>query len=200
MSINPPLRPGILLGAYPERDAPAPGRFEQLLDQAMGRLRALARPGPGRYQGVVRRIRSRDKALKVMDAGKLNLLKGEHGDRVEIRPGISVIRTDGHYEGHLAVVVETEASVMGPITEEELLLGFGEDKIEAANASGKSHYFSEKENREVVAAVNRVVKRYQSKDFFVTASGGRDRSAVRSSDSDRSAPEREACSTCTTAC
>ncbi len=48
-----------------------------------------------------------DKALKVMDAGKLNLVKGEHGDTVEIRPGLSVIRTDGHYQGHLAVVVET---------------------------------------------------------------------------------------------
>jgi len=53
-----------------------------------------------------------DKALRVMDAGKLNLLKGEHGDRIEIRPGLSVIRTDGHYQGHLALVVET---AKGPV-------------------------------------------------------------------------------------
>lgn len=48
-----------------------------------------------------------DKALEVMDTGKLNFVKGEHGDKVEIRPGLSVIRTDGHFQGHLAVVVDT---------------------------------------------------------------------------------------------
>jgi predicted RND superfamily exporter protein len=71
-----------------------------------------------------------------------------------------------------AVVIETEASVREPLTEEELLQGFGDDKIDTSQASGRSRYFSEKENREVVAAVNRVVKRHQGKDFFLRASGG----------------------------
>jgi predicted RND superfamily exporter protein len=71
-----------------------------------------------------------------------------------------------------AVIIETEPSVTEPIAEEDLLKGFGEDEMEVPRVVGESHYFSAKENREVVEAINRVVQRYQSKNFFLTASGG----------------------------
>ena len=70
MAKNPPLRPGIVLGAYPERDAPASGRFEQVYDQSMGALRRLVRRSPARYGGIVRRIGSEEEALRAAaDAG-----------------------------------------------------------------------------------------------------------------------------------
>jgi len=71
-----------------------------------------------------------------------------------------------------AVIIETEASVQEPVAEEELLQSFGEVEMEVPGGIGDSHYFSAKENREVVEAVNRVVQRHQSKDFLLTASGG----------------------------
>ena len=71
-----------------------------------------------------------------------------------------------------AVVIETEAFVEASVSEEDVLDVFGEDEIEAAQASEPSHYFSGKENREVVDAVKRVVARYLAKDFDLTASGG----------------------------
>ncbi len=71
MSTNPPPRPGILLGAYPEHDAPPVGRLEYAFDLAMGRLRQLARRGPGRFRGVVRRIRAQGEALRAMSDAEL---------------------------------------------------------------------------------------------------------------------------------
>jgi predicted RND superfamily exporter protein len=71
-----------------------------------------------------------------------------------------------------AVVIETEALVAAPVSEEDILDDFAEDEIEAPSTSFTPHYFSEKENREVVDAVKRVVKRYHAKDFALTASGG----------------------------
>ena len=53
-----------------------------------------------------------EKALKLLDTGRCHLVKGEHGDRVEIMPGLSVLRTDGHAVGHLALVVQT---AKGPV-------------------------------------------------------------------------------------
>lgn len=70
-----------------------------------------------------------------------------------------------------AVVIETDATVIEPVAEEDLLQDFGEDDLDTPLVSGTSHYFSEKENREVVEAVNRVVKRYEDQDFLMTASG-----------------------------
>ncbi len=72
MTGNPPLRPGIVLGTYPERDAPRTGRFEQLFDQGVGMLRHVVRRRPGRYQSVVRRIRSQAKALAAMSDTELD--------------------------------------------------------------------------------------------------------------------------------
>ncbi|MBW2408417.1 MAG: MMPL family transporter [Deltaproteobacteria bacterium] len=71
-----------------------------------------------------------------------------------------------------AVIIETEASVTEPVAEEELLQGFDEDAIEDSDATAESRYFSARENREVVEAVNRVVKQYHNEDFLLTASGG----------------------------
>ena len=71
-----------------------------------------------------------------------------------------------------AVIIETEASVEAPVAEEELLQSFAEVEKEVPGGIGESHYFSAKENREVVEAVNRVVQRHQSKDFLLTAYGG----------------------------
>ena len=71
-----------------------------------------------------------------------------------------------------AVIIETEASVTEPVAEEELLQGFDEDTVVDPDATAESHYFSAAENREVVHAVNRVVKRHQNENFQLTASGG----------------------------
>ena len=53
-----------------------------------------------------------EQALNLLDSGRCRFVKGDHGARVEILPGISVLRTDGHYVGHLALVVET---AKGPV-------------------------------------------------------------------------------------
>jgi predicted RND superfamily exporter protein len=71
-----------------------------------------------------------------------------------------------------AVIIETEASVQAPVAEEELLQSFAEVEMGVPGGIGESHYFSAKENREVVEAVNRVVQRHRGKDFLLTASGG----------------------------
>jgi preprotein translocase subunit SecA len=68
----PPPRPGPLLGAYPERDAPPAGRLEQLADRLMGTLRALRPNGPGRHRRVLRRIRTRAAAYRDLDAAGLD--------------------------------------------------------------------------------------------------------------------------------
>ena len=71
MSGTPPLRPGILLGVYPEREAPRTGRFEQVFDRSMGALRRFTHPSAARYRGVVRRIRAQDEALQAMSDTEL---------------------------------------------------------------------------------------------------------------------------------
>jgi hypothetical protein len=71
-----------------------------------------------------------------------------------------------------AVVIETEATVREAPAEDDILSGFDEDKPEVEQPVVKEHYFSEKENREVVDAVNLVVKRFHSEDFALTVSGG----------------------------
>ena len=84
------------------------------------------------------------------------------------------------YQNHLisedgrltAILIETEASISESVSEEDLLSGFEEDTSPIENGSKKPHYFSEKENREVVEAVNRVVDRYQSPEFILALSGG----------------------------
>jgi len=109
-----------------------------------------------------------------------DLLKGWPGKSIDFEALKKQVLENPFYINHYisedarvaAVIIETEASVGGPVAEEELLQGFDEDETEAPPIAGESHYFSEKENREVVEAVNGVVHRHQSKDFLLTVSGG----------------------------
>jgi predicted RND superfamily exporter protein len=80
-----------------------------------------------------------------------------------------IISNDGRIA---AVVIETVAAVDESLGEEQILAEFGEDILENQRPSKPKLYFSEKENRKVVEAVNRVVNRYQSNRFHLTASGG----------------------------
>jgi predicted RND superfamily exporter protein len=80
-----------------------------------------------------------------------------------------IISKDGHVT---AVVIETVATVNESLDEEQILAGFEEDILEDQRSLKSKRYFSEKENRKVVEAVNRVVNRYQSNRFHLTTSGG----------------------------
>ena len=72
-----------------------------------------------------------------------------------------------------AIIVETEAAVTEDASRsEDLLDAFDEKSPETARPGEKPHYFSEKENREVVAAINQVVERHGRDDFPITVSGG----------------------------
>jgi predicted RND superfamily exporter protein len=72
-----------------------------------------------------------------------------------------------------AIIVETEAAVTEEaFRAEDLLDAFDENISETASPGEKPHYFSEKENREVVMAINRVVGRHSRNDFPITVSGG----------------------------
>ena len=72
MTGHPPPRPGPLLGAYPEREAPSTGRLEQVADEVMGAARALRPHGPGRYRRVLRRICKRGDAYQALDPAGLD--------------------------------------------------------------------------------------------------------------------------------
>ena len=90
------------------------------------------------------------------------------------------VLNNAFYRNHLisedgritAVVIETEATVVEPASEEEILEDLDRIDEDALQPSPSSHYLSEEENHEVVEAVNRVVKRYHGKDFLLTSSGG----------------------------
>jgi len=84
MSKNPPPRPGILLGAYPERDAPRLGRLEQLFDESVGALRPFARPRPRRFEAVVNRIRAQDHTLQAMSDQELDAAVGDSRRRLRV--------------------------------------------------------------------------------------------------------------------
>lgn len=72
-----------------------------------------------------------------------------------------------------AIIVETEAAVTDDtFSTEDVLDAFDETISETAMPAEKPHYFSEKENRAVVAAINRVVNRHSRDEFPITVSGG----------------------------
>ncbi len=72
-----------------------------------------------------------------------------------------------------AIIVETNAAVTEDVSRTEDLLAAFDEKMSAAAPSGETpHYFSEKENKEVVEAINRVVGRHSKTDFPITVSGG----------------------------
>ncbi len=72
-----------------------------------------------------------------------------------------------------AIIVETEAAVTEDASRaEDLLDAFDEQLPETPLPEKKPHYFSEKENKEVVTAINQVVTRHSRDDFPITVSGG----------------------------
>jgi len=72
-----------------------------------------------------------------------------------------------------AIIVETEAAVTAEASQAEDFLDTFDEQISETASSGEiPHYFSEKENREVVTAINRVVERHNKTDFPITVSGG----------------------------
>jgi len=72
-----------------------------------------------------------------------------------------------------ALIIETEASVLDAfISGDDLLEAFEESPTEDQMPAEEARYFSEKENRQVVAAINRVAKRYHNETFPITVSGG----------------------------
>jgi len=54
----------------------------------------------------------------------------------------------------------------------DVLAAFDDNSAETASPGENQHYFSEKENKEVVASVNRVVAHHNKSDFPITVSGG----------------------------
>ena len=79
-----------------------------------------------------------------------------------------IISNDGRVA---AVVIETVATVTESLGEDQILAEFKDDIIENQGPSKSKLYFSEKENRQVVDAVKRIMNRYQSNRFHLTASG-----------------------------
>jgi hypothetical protein len=72
-----------------------------------------------------------------------------------------------------AIIVETEAAVTGETSQAEDFLDAFDEKISETASPGETpHYFSEKENKEVVTAINRVVEHHSRNDFPITVSGG----------------------------
>ena len=77
MAANPPLRPGIMLGGWPEREVPDTGRLEQFFDQIIGSARRLVRPGPGRYRDVLHRINAQGETLRGLTDADLDVVGRE---------------------------------------------------------------------------------------------------------------------------
>jgi len=80
-----------------------------------------------------------------------------------------IISNDGRVT---AVLIETLATVEEPLGEEQILAEFEEDHSESPGPSKPKHYFSAKENQEVVEAVNLVARQFHINDFRITVSGG----------------------------
>lgn len=77
----------------------------------------------------------------------------------------SLISEDGKV---VTVLLETEAILNDASTEVDILAGFDDDEIEIKNAP---RYFGEKENQQVVEAVNQLVKKYDRPDFSLAVAG-----------------------------
>ena len=64
-----------------------------------------------------------------------------------------------------AVIIETEASLQGTESHEDPLAGFEEEDPAQAGGSPDKRYFSEKENREVVETISRLVAKHTRERF-----------------------------------
>ena len=72
-----------------------------------------------------------------------------------------------------AIIVETDAAVTDDASRDDAFPeAFDENFSDMSPPGGTPHYFSEKENKEVVTAIDRVVGRHNRKDFPITVSGG----------------------------
>lgn len=67
-----------------------------------------------------------------------------------------------------AVIIEIEAIIDDARTDDDLIAEFEEDESEK---STPSRYFKEKENQEVIKAVNELVKEYNTSKFSITLAG-----------------------------
>ncbi len=74
-----------------------------------------------------------------------------------------------------AILVESQA-VISEIDDDDLIDDFDDDfdavETDQKQSSKKQHYISEKENKEVVEAVYRIVDRYRADDFSIAITGG----------------------------
>jgi len=71
-----------------------------------------------------------------------------------------------------AVVLETMAAITETQTEDDILASFEDTPEMEQDQRSDRHYFGEKEIREVVLAVNRVVERFRKPGFAISLSGG----------------------------
>ena len=90
------------------------------------------------------------------------------------------VLTNPFYMNHLiskdgrvtAVVIETEAVIRETLSEEQILNGFDEKTIAGEKLSPSQRYFSDKENHEVIKAINQVANQYNDRNFQIKVSGG----------------------------
>ncbi len=80
-----------------------------------------------------------------------------------------IISIDGQVT---AVIIETEASIQEGESSEDPLAGFEEEEPAQTGDNPDKRYFSEKENREVVETINRIVERHARSDFRLSLAGG----------------------------
>ncbi len=77
----------------------------------------------------------------------------------------------------ITLLLETEAVIENKVKDNDILTGFEDDKISGETEPpilekpALPRYFSDKENRHVVEAVNRIIKEYESPDFLVSLAG-----------------------------
>ena len=71
-----------------------------------------------------------------------------------------------------AVIIETEASILAAESSEDPLAGFEEEEPVPTGDNPDKRYFSEKENREVVETINRIVAKHARGDFRLSIAGG----------------------------
>jgi len=80
-----------------------------------------------------------------------------------------VISQDGRVT---TVIIETEASVQASESIEDPLAGFDDQEPALTVESDNHRYFSEKENRQVVEAINHIVAAHDRSDFRLSLAGG----------------------------
>jgi len=110
-----------------------------------------------------------------------DLLEGWPGERPDLAWLKSTVMSNPFYLNYLisedasmtAVIIETEATVGGTFdTDADILAAFDQPGSKSGSELEAPRYFSEKENREVVSAINQVVAHHEGSDFQIVISGG----------------------------